>query len=179
MENTHTPRDIRYKKAYIDYTKGNISDKEYIDFLSKQDEDSYIGFFLKAKYSFANNDYNYAKECIDKAVSLLEQSNQVINSAEDLIHTDVSVTNLDIFNLYQLAAEIYSNYIDYDKALLFYQMAQYYLSQLDSGFNNLESGVVYSFRSVSRYALSDLIANSITVARPIQMNDPFDSLFIL
>lgn len=177
MTDIHLLRGDRYANAYEDYIKGNISQKEYEDFLSKQDEDSYVGFFFRAKYSISQKDNNHAKEYIDKSVYLFENRNRVINSAEDLINDDDLALCLPIFNLYQLAAEIHAMCKDCDNALLFYQKSQYYLSQLDSGFNNVERGGVYSFRPVSRYALSDLISNSITVARPLQMNDPFDSLF--
>lgn len=36
--------------------------------------------------------------------------------------------------------------------------------------------VLYSFRSITDYTLSDLINNTLTVVSPLRMNDPFDTL---
>lgn len=174
------PRGDRYNEAYKNYKSGNISEKEYEEFLSKVDGDSYVGAYYKSIH--LHNDDIQAKIHIDRAISLFENRKQVINSAEDLMNDDGLVKHSFIATMYTRAAALHAkcnNDDEKNKALSLYQKSHYYLSQLDSGFNKIESGTVYSFRSVNRYALSDLIANSITVARPLQMNDPFDSVFTL
>lgn len=180
MTDTQLHRVSRYENAYKDYKDGKMSEKEYEEYLSNQDENSFVGAFCKTRRSYFHGDLINAKVHIDKTVSLLENRKLYINSAEDLLNHDGIVGHLYISKIYMLAGEIYAKYDAHDKSLLYYQKSQYYLSQLDSEFNNIgDGGIVYSFRRVSVYALSDLIANSITVAHPSQMNDPFDSLFTL
>lgn len=180
MTDIQLPRGIKYENAYKDYKDRKMSEKEYEEYLSNQDEDSFVGAFCKARYSYFREDLINAKVHIDETVSLLGIRKQYFNSAEDLSNDDGIVDHLYVSKIYMLAGEIYAKYDDHDKSLLYYQKSQYYLSQLGSGFTNIENGgIVYSFRRVSVYALSDLIANSITVSHPSQMNDPFDSLFTL
>lgn len=169
MTDTQLPRENKYENAC---KNGKVSEKE--------SEDSFIVAFKKAEKSNVERDFNNAQVHINKAISRFETRKQCINSVEDLLNDDGLLGHSEISRMYRLAGEIYAKCKDYDKSLLYYQKSQYYLSQLSSGFNNIENGgIVYSFRRVSVYALSDLIANSITVTHPSQMNDPFDSLFTL
>lgn len=168
---------IKNEKAYKDFKEGKINKEDYEEFLLKQAEKSFSGAFCYAKYLYFKIDITNARYYMDKALVILDNFLKNAAPVEYLSETFDVMINVYFSEFFKLAGEIYARYNLHDKALLFYQKSQYYLSQLDSGFNDVERGVVYSFRPVSRYALSDLISNSITVARPLQMNDPFDSLF--
>lgn len=170
-----------YEKAYKAFYEKKMSKEDYELFLSKQDENYFYGEFCRSRYQyFVLKDYTNAKTYIDNAVKLLE-SHSPFNNPKDGPFNGDDILHPRVYSyIYNLAGEIYAKCDEHDKSLSYYKKYQYYISQLDSGFNDILNGAfVYSFRSVSKYSLSDLIANSITVARPSKMNDPFDSLFML
>lgn len=170
----------KYENAYNAFKEKKISKEAYELFLSEQDEYYFYGEFCKSRYLFKLKDLTNAKTHIHKAVNLLE-NHSLFNNPTDGLLTGDDVLHPHVYsNIYNLAGQIYAKCDDHDKSLSYYKKYQYYISQLDSGFNDILNGAyVYSFRSVSKYSLSDLIANAITVARPSKMNDPFDSLFML
>ena len=155
-----------FENLYNKYYKENSITKEtYLSDLDKYD--CYKAHFLKASYYFKKeSNILKAKEEIDISVSQIENNLNTFFIERK-------------FKIYFLAGEIYSNIKEFEKSKEYYNRFQYYAIQLKSDFENIDSGVVYSFRKVSNYSFSDLISNSITVCNPSKMNDPFDSLFLL
>lgn len=79
---------------------------------------------------------------------------------------------------YQLTGELAAILNKTEKALENYQKFQYWNGQtVPLYLKDKQTIVVYSFRPMSTYVLSDLANSQITCCRPSCMNDPFDSLF--
>lgn len=143
--------------------KVNESDIEKLNGISHP-----IAYHGKASFYYNKEDYIKAKQEIEFAIELLRSP---ANKLEYFFCNEK-----DIF---RLAGKIYANLGEVEKSKDCYNKFQYYSIQLNSGFEDSDSAVLYSFRSVSVFSLSDLIQKAITVCNPSKMNDPFDSLFRL
>lgn len=154
---------------------GEITEEQYLEGL--EIENCSYAFFLKSNYYFQKKDYLKAKEAIDKAIEIVTP---LLNCEENISDTIVEA-NILFLNagklFFRLAGEIYAYLGELGKSEEYFIKMQYYSIQLNSGFNNIDFGYVYSFRNVNKYSLSDLALNSITVVSPDKMNDPFDSPF--
>ena len=132
----------------------------------------YQAHYVKCAYFYhTRKDISKAKEEIDRAIYIL-------NSKDKEYINSILLKNIES-KVYFLAGQIYANLGELKESLDFYIKSQYYAILLKSDFENDNFGIVYSFRSISTYSLSDLISKSITVCHPSLMNDPFDSLFTL
>ena len=133
-------------------------------------------YYYKSSFYYEKEDYIKAKQEIEFAIDLLGlPSDKPIKYGivEYFLH------NCDEKIIFRLAGKIYANLGEVEKSKDCYNKFQYYSIQLNSGFEDSDSAVLYSFRSVSVFSLSDLIQKAITVCNPSKMNDPFDSLFRL
>lgn len=119
-------------------------------------------------------------------IHLFSEAEKEFNIVEQLFEEKETLSDKCVFEskihfykeVCRTAAEIYSNLDDYDNALKYFKIYQYYSIQLKSEFEGFDSCFLYSFRRVNQYSLYDLSSNSITVCNPKLMNDPFDSLFL-
>lgn len=149
-----------------------ITQEEYFSRLD--DIDCYQAHYLKARVYLDKQDLSNAMIEINTSIHMIEAYDE--NDLKCELGT--FFPSLQAY-VYRAAGEIYAILGEQDKATEFYIKSQYYSIQLKSDFDGVKSGIVYSFRSVSIYSLSDLISNTITVCHPSKMNDPFDSLFLL
>ena len=148
-----------------------ISKDEY--FSKLDDVNCYQTHLMKALVYYHDKDLCNAKKEIDTSVRMIESSED--GDWERFISMHYPIRS----KVFQTAGQIYADLDRLDESREYYIKSQYFSIQLKSDFENIESGIVYSFRNVSVYSLSDLISNSITVCHPSKMNDPFDSLFLL
>lgn len=145
------------------------------EFFSKLDDiDCYQTHYLKARVYLNKQDLLNAMIEINISIHLIEEYDE--NDLRCGLGTFFPALQAYV---YRTAGEIFAISGNQDKATEFYIKSQYYSIQLKSDFDDIQSGIVYSFRRVSVYSLSDLISNTITVCHPSKMNDPFDSLFLL
>ena len=156
---------------------GEITEEEYMETLDK--DNCIASYYMKSCFYLGKGKFQEAKKEIDEAISIansLLETKILTGSIQDLKNVRFLNPKFQYFNA---AGEIYANLGNTEESLKFYIKSQYFAMQLKSDFDGINSGYVYSFRSVSTYSLSDLISNSITVCHPSKMNDPFDSLFLL
>lgn len=81
--------------------------------------------------------------------------------------------------IFQLIAQAAALLGENELALTYYRKYQLYNIQFSNKYLELGDLIVYSFRNVNKYTLSDLNNNVITLAPPNKMNDPLDSLYLL
>lgn len=138
-------------------------------------------------YLFAMHYYKYDYN-IKKAFTYI---NKAIKRSEENIPLFIKISNIDIENfeldfikaftssMYQMAGEIYAIKEDYKKSLEFYKKYHYTQSFIESDFKEKNSIDLYSYRTINKHLLSDLINKTITVCHPSVMNDPYDSPYLL
>lgn len=87
-------------------------------------------------------------------------------------------TTIPIHFFYLLAGDIFSNAGEYPKSLEAYKLYHFWAQQVKSheSLKNIDSAIVYSYRSYNEFFLEDLINKTITCSSPSVMNDPFDSI---
>nr|DAX69395.1 MAG TPA: Putative abortive phage resistance protein AbiGi, antitoxin [Caudoviricetes sp.] len=159
------------KEFEKEFYNKKISKDEY--FSKLDDVNCYQTHLMKALVYYHDKDLCNAKKEIDTSVRMIESSED--GDWERFISMHYPIRS----KVFQTAGQIYADLDRLDESREYYIKSQYFSIQLKSDFENIESGIVYSFRNVSVYSLSDLISNSITVCHPSKMNDPFDSLFLL
>lgn len=137
-------------------------------------------YIHNANVYYEKKEYASAAQEIEYVISLYERNlddeKTFTVSEESDKETCIFPPSIDIKQIYLLAGQIFA-YIDNNKSRQCYQKYIYYTIQLESEFKEQEQVILYSFRPISTYALSDIASNSITVSNPKFMNDPFDSLF--
>lgn len=140
-------------------------------------------------YFMAHHTYKIEKDIkratyfIDLAIEEIEDRPEeiVIENLQDL--EKVATMNMYTVknkSIYSLAGEIYSQ-LDKNKSLRFYQLMQLCVSNLKplGQLAYKKNAILYTFRPVSKYTLSDLINNELTVSPIKAMNDPFDCIATL
>lgn len=120
-------------------------------------------------YLYINGEFQAACPVIDLAFKFAKIANQ---SSEEF--------RKDLTRLYELSGEIYGELGDYEKSLRFYTNFQCLKMQLKTnlfkGREPQDTITLYQFRKFSDYALSNLMKSEITLSRPSEMNDIFDTL---
>ena len=180
---------IEYKVALTDKTPEEIENKfkkiledngkpeEVEDLLSQYPSlPGFVGPYLFAIYYKCISDFKKAACLVDEAISKLKADS--VNSSSKNI-SDGSIYHF-IYEplekqLWPQAAEIYANVDRFNDSLEAYKQYQLQHCRI-KGYN--VSGGLLSFRPISKYALSDLINNQLTVCSPRVMNDPFDTLLL-
>lgn len=135
--------------------------------------------FLKAKYYLSINDLANAKLFIDKAIE--SHSAQKTFSSLNIIDPAASIifARLKETHLFGLAGTIYAKLssLQYESSLDFFKQYFYHLqNNIHTELKDRESVILYSFRNPSDYSISDIANNTLNMARPTEMNDPFDSI---
>lgn len=161
------------KDYYIDHKIDKDIYKKTI-FDSKYDlEPAYL--VLRCKFYSVEKEYSLSIKESDKVISMINKKNF---GKENYLESNSAINiHYILHKLYQYTAQANANLGNDQKAINCYKLSQYYSIQLNSEFDNRENVILYSFRPVSTYALSDIAKNVITVCNPKVMNDPFDSLF--
>lgn len=135
--------------------------------------------FLNAKYYMSINDLDHAKIFIDKAIE--NHSAQISFSSLNIIDP-IATTICAQFKekeLFGLAGTIYAKLSSpqNESSLDFFKQYFYHLqNKIHSELKDRESVILYSFRTPSEYSISDIANNTLNLARPTEMNDPFDSI---
>lgn len=132
----------------------------------------------------------YLKSIFCKSIKQLGKAADYMDEAiAKLIKDDISAQTREIVGaatymfiyqpfekqLWGQAGEIYSQVDRFDDAVSAYK--KYQLQHCCIKGDDISGGLL-SFRPISKYALSDLINNEITVCSPRVMNDPFDTLLL-
>lgn len=173
----------KFITAFHQKKKHLISNDTFFETIKDLDINFYPYYYLKAYYLY-KQDINITEAigAISKAIDTLNQSSKFnsINPFHGYFY-DIEVS-CPIQKVYGLAGEIYAKAKDNAKALECFIKFQYYSCQLKTEFqkaNDGNSAFVYSFRTLNKYVLSDLINHEITVVHPSKMNDPFDTFALL
>lgn len=120
-------------------------------------------------YLYLKGEFQTSCPLIDLAFKLAKNANQ---SSEDF--------RKNLTRLYELSGEIYGELGYYEKSLRYYTNFQCLKMQLKTNlFKDREPQdtiTLYQFRKFSDYALSNLMKSEITLSRPSEMNDIFDTL---
>ena len=166
---------------------------EFSDFIKEIQNlkcEDFRWYYLMAHYKHKNKLNEIASNYIIESISLLKNVN---NNILDNIDQENCVELFDSAGLplfmpnkfeqsakvYFLAGEIYACLGKLDKSEEYYKLYNYNKSFLKSDFEGFKAVKLYSFRSISKYSLGDLVNRTITVCHPSVMNDPFDSPVIL
>lgn len=162
-----------YIHLYNQIYEKKISQEEYVNELFNLSyKSSDQQYYITSYYYFEKKEISKAKEAIENAMQIIQSK----DTGEDgLFHS--LFDKVPIHKVYDCAGQIYADLGEMAKSQECYNKGAYHMIQLKSEFEG--GGIVYSFRSVNIYSLSDLITGSITVLHPKKMNDPFDSLFML
>lgn len=167
--------------------KGEIEDKTYKETIFNASYDHYdYAILLRSEYYFFNRQYLYAKTEIQRIIKPyterpLPYKNFSMRGKYEII-CDKGKERLVCYSglkkeVYDLAAEIYAELDDNEKSFQCYKRSRYYSTIPVPDFRGKQCAYIYSFRRISRYTLSDIVTNSITVCNPKLMNDPLDSLY--
>ena len=137
---------------------------------------SFVLPYLKAIYCKSMDDADGAAEYMDEAIEQLREVD--FSSIKGEVFGEA--TYMFIYGpfekeLWGQAGEIYSNVDRYEDALNAYKKYQRQHCCIKG--DNISGGLL-SFRPISKYALSDIVNNEITVCSPLEMNDPFDTLLL-
>lgn len=166
---------------------------EFSDFIKEIQNlkcEDFRWYYLMAHYKHKNKLNEIASNYIIESISLLKD---VKNNILDNIDQENCVELFDSDGLpllmsnkfeqsakvYFLAGEIFACLGKLDKSEEYYKLYNYNKSFLKSDFEGLKAVKLYSFRSISKYSLGDLVNRTITVCHPSVMNDPFDSPVML
>lgn len=180
---------IEYKVTLTDKTPEEIGDKfkkilenngkpeEIEDLLSQYPSlPDFVCPYLFAIYYKSLSDFKKAARLVDEAITKLK-SDSVNSSSKDISDGSIYRFIYEPFEkqLWPQAAEIYANVDRFNDSLEAYK--QYQLQHCRIKGDDVSGGLL-SFRPISKYALSDLINNQLTVCSPRVMNDPFDTLLL-
>lgn len=166
---------------------------EFSDFIKEIQNlkcEDFRWYYLMAHYKHKNKLNEIASNYIIESISLLKD---VKNNILDNIDQENCVELFDSDGLpllmsnkfeqsakvYFLSGEIFACLGKLDKSEEYYKLYNYNKSFFKSDFEGLKAVKLYSFRSISKYSLGDLVNRTITVCHPSVMNDPFDSPVML
>lgn len=135
--------------------------------------------YLKAKYYISIKDLAKAKIFIDKAIE--NHSAQMSFSSLNIIDPigSILLNQVNESQLFGLAGTIYAKLSSpqYESSLDYFKQYFFHLqNKIHSELKDRESVILYSFRTPSEYSISDIANNTLNLARPTEMNDPFDSI---
>lgn len=171
--------DIVFDEAYEEFIKNHKKNEtilwEKIKDLTNEN--------LHRYYRFAVHFYTYERD-LDKVLFYLEKA---FDRYKQKIPKSVKIEIMEIPNkelicqkkviarCYMIAAEVYSIRGDLEKSLKCYQNYHYIQSLDEKKIKEQNTIRLYSFRSINKYTLADLVNKTITVCHPSMMNDPLDS----
>lgn len=170
-----TPEEISNKFKLIMADEG--SPEEITELLSQYpDLPGFVNPYLLAIYYKCFNEKEKAACLMDEAILKL-QSDSISYTSKDLIDKATYQTIYEPFvkQLWPQAGEIYANVDRFEDSVEAYKKSQLYHCRIKG--DDVSDGLL-SFRPISKYALSDLINNELTVCSPRVMNDPFDTLLL-
>lgn len=120
---------------------------------------------------------------LDELINLYDQENYqaCLDAYNKFEQEDCSIIkdNKLYAKIFQLIAQAAALLGENELALTYYRKYQLYNIQFSNKYLERGDLIVYSFRNVNKYTLSDLNNNVITLAPPNKMNDPLDSLYLL
>lgn len=154
-----------FNKAFPNAKSHAFSQPLVLETIEPMDFRDYRLYYCKAAC------FHVQRKSKAKAVENIEKALGIIGD----IMAEVELPQPTICKLYQLAAEIYADAGDIQSSENYYKKFYYESYKSVCNFDYLESANVYTFRSLSKHALLDLINGEITVSHPSTMNDPFDS----
>lgn len=170
-----TPEEISNKFKLIMADEG--SPEDITELLSQYpDLPGFVSPYLLAIYYKCFNEKEKAACLMDEAILKL-QSDSISYTSKDLIDKATYQTIYEPFvkQLWPQAGEIYANVDRFEDSVEAYKKSQLYHCRIKG--DDVSDGLL-SFRPISKYALSDLINNELTVCSPRVMNDPFDTLLL-
>lgn len=175
MLTNKTPEEIAERfKEIVENKKGIASVEQLLDEYPLVP--LYVKPYLQSIYFKDNEDFTMAAAYMDDAISLLK-AESVSSRTGKLNDAAVYMFVYNPFEkeLWGQAGEIFANVNRYDDSLDAYKLYQRQHCCIKA--DDVSSGLL-SFRPMSKYALCDLINNEITVCKPREMNDPFDTLLL-
>ena len=122
----------------------------------------------KAYHLSQNGQFEEAKPFVDKAVKM----------AGSLVSSPIQIENFsakDYAKVFAMAGFVYGELGDADASLCLYQHFQFLKTQLKHGFPNIDSLILYQFRSNKPHTIRNLKENQFTFASPREQNDIVDS----
>ena len=170
-----TPFEINQRfKEIVDSAKGMDSiDRLLSEYPHVPD---FVAPYLKSIYCKSIKQSGKAADYMDEAIAQLikdgisAQTGEIVGAA-----TYMFIYRPFEKELWGQAGEIYSQVDRFDDAVNAYK--KYQLQHCCIKGDDISGGLL-SFRPISKYVLSDLINNEITVSSPRVMNDPFDTLLL-
>lgn len=149
-------------------------------------------FFFIACHQNNNEENAKALKNIEKAIQLLDKVTYNVSSGNEENTNVIFYKNHNrLFRIsewsarnikkevFYYAGEIAAKNNNNQDALKYYQTALYYKSFLKTKFENKEFVKIYTYRTITPYAIADIVNDEITVTSPTKMNDPFDSIITL
>lgn len=130
---------------------------------------AFVHDYMRAKFYVFHDDYATALQFIEKALKRLES--QDISPA-----SIVPQDHLIMRDVYGMAGEVYANCGKAKEAKKAYEDYQLVICRIRS--DDSYENCLLSFRNYSVFTLQDLINGTLTVCRPIKLNDPYDTLLL-
>lgn len=163
---------MKRKRKSIRFTKALIGELELTNSCVSQ-------YWLAHYYYYKVKETSKAKYYIDKALRLYNTNGVNISYAFDSVEVLSLYNQFKEKNLFGLAGTIYSMFSPslYDISLDSFKHYFYLLqNNIPNEINAVGDVILYSFRSTTKYNKSDITNNTLNMARPTTMNDPFDSI---